>query len=67
MGVVAALAPKNCDDLFNSGRRADGVYEIFVGRKIIQTFCEFDRDGNNWMVRWQENIFVLQRRLLCEL
>ena len=61
MGVVAALAPKNCDNFFDLSQRADGVYEIFVGRRIIQTFCEFDRNGYNWIVRWLENIFDLER------
>ena len=53
MGVVAALASRNssnCDDLFNLGFRVDGVYGIFVGGKIIQTYCEFDQNGYNWMV-----------------
>ena len=53
MGVVAALASRNssnCDDLFNLGFRADGVYGIFISGNIIQIYCEFDRDGYNWMV-----------------
>ena len=60
MGVVAALASRNssnCDDLFNLGFQADGVYGIFVGGNIIQTFCEFDRNGSNWMVCWQKKLF----------
>ena len=64
LGVVAALASRNssnCDDLFDLGLRANGVYGILVGEKIVQTFCEFDRDGYNWMVRWQGNIFKIQR------
>ena len=57
MGVVAALAPKNCDDLFHL-YTVDGVYDIHVGKSIIQTYCEFDRNGTNWMVRKQKNIHV---------
>ena len=59
MGVVAALASRNnrnCDDLFNLGSRADGVYGIFVGGSITQAFCEFDQNGFNWMVCWAEKI-----------
>ena len=55
--VVPALASRNlhnCDAIFNLGQRTDGVYEIFVGSTLVQTFCEFDRDGYNWMVCWQK-------------
>ena len=51
-GVVIALAPKNCDDVFNLHQKAvDGVYGVSIGRSIIQTYCEFGRNGFNWMVR----------------
>ena len=55
MNVVAALAPKNCDDIFNLRQQAvvDGVYDIHVGGSIVQTYCEFNQNGTNWMVRKQ--------------
>ena len=59
--VVAALASRifsNCDDLFEHGLRADGVYGIFVGENVIQTYCEFDRDGYNWMVRCKKKCLI---------
>ena len=52
-GVVAALLPKDCDDFYNLGWRANGVYDVHVGRSTVQTYCEFNQDGYNWMV----NIF----------
>ena len=60
--VVLAIAlrhPHNCDDIFNIGQRTDGVYEILVGSTIVQTFCEFDRDGYNWMVCWQKKMHLI--------
>ena len=58
--VVAALAPKNCDDLVRLRPKAvDGVYDVSTGRSIIQTYCEFDENGFNWMVR-RQNIISLR-------
>ena len=43
---------QNCDDRYEAGYRTDGVYVygISIGGNIIQVFCEFQREGNNWMV-----------------
>ena len=60
MSVVALLKSKNnrnCDDLFNLGVRADGVYRIVVSGNIVQTYCEFDQNGSNWMVCRQKKLF----------
>ena len=66
MGLVAATGPKNCDELFNLRQQAvvDGVYDIHVGKSIIQTYCEFNQNGN-WMVRKQKNkpFMIFERTL----
>ena len=47
---VNLLNRKNCDDVYNAGFRHDGVYDISVNNRLVQVYCQFGSDGNNWMV-----------------
>ena len=40
----------NCDVFHEMGFSTDGVFEIFTGDSLVQAYCEFDREGHNWMV-----------------
>ena len=41
---------RNCDDVPQAGVQADGVYEVFIAGNFVQVYCEFNREGNNWLV-----------------
>ena len=48
--VTATKTGKNCDDFHEIGYSSDGVFGIFTGDSLVQAYCEFDREGHNWMV-----------------
>ena len=40
----------SCEELFRNGSRVDGVYELNVGTRRLQVFCDFQHVGGNWAV-----------------
>ena len=49
--ALAGENNQNCNDLYDAGYRADEVYDIFIQKKFIRVFCEFQFEGYNWMVK----------------
>ena len=47
---TVSFAAKNCDVINAHGYSTDGVFGIFTGDSLVQAFCEFNREGHNWMV-----------------
>ena len=41
---------QNCDDIYDAGYRFNRVYDIFIGEKHIEAFCELKQNGSNWLV-----------------
>ena len=42
---------RNCDDVYDFGYRTSGIYDIFTGERVIQTFCELEQiRKNSWLV-----------------
>ena len=50
----------NCDDISSAGYRTDGVYLLFSGKQFFNVFCEFNKDGHNWMVNMCTNEAILK-------
>ena len=48
MERTAITTRRNCDDMPSGS--GDGVYDIFTGSTIVQAYCEFEKEGQNWMV-----------------
>ena len=49
--VIASVTIRNCDDVYeNYSNSEDGVYTIYTGQQFVQVYCEFQKEGHNWMV-----------------
>ena len=48
---TSAPSATNCNEIFEAGNRDNGVYGIIVSANIYKVYCEFERDGYNWMVK----------------
>ena len=49
--VFTKILSANCDDVYEFGYRASGIYDIFTGERVIETFCELEQIRNNsWLV-----------------
>lgn len=46
--ALSATGPKSCLELFEQGKKTDGVYEIQPGQRKIKVFCDMTRDGGGW-------------------
>ena len=46
--TITIWARRSCDDIPSDSN--DGVYSINTGRQIMEVYCEFDRNGHNWLV-----------------
>jgi len=47
---TSASPARNCDDIYDDISHSEGLYVIFTGENFIQVYCEFQPDGNNWLV-----------------
>ena len=45
-----AKLSQTCDDIYDHGYRSSRVYEILIGGKFTNVFCELEQKGNNWLV-----------------
>ena len=41
---------RDCDGIYNSGSRVNGMYTINVQNTDIRVYCEFQSAGYNWIV-----------------
>ena len=48
--MIVAVTRSNCDEIYEAGIQEDGVYDIFSKISFDQVYCEFDRNGSNWLV-----------------
>ena len=53
MKRTVVFSAKNCDVIHAHGYSTDGVFGILTGDSFVQAYCEFDREGQNWMVSEQ--------------
>jgi len=49
---LAALKPRDCSEIYNFGRRSDGVYKVYSGRpqRQLQVYCDVSTDSGGWTV-----------------
>ena len=40
-----------CDQIFQNGSTTSGRYNMSIGARMVEVFCELGGDGNNWLVR----------------
>jgi len=43
---------RDCDGIYNQGIRDDGIYGLLVRKGYVEGYCEFQKDGHNWMVNY---------------
>ena len=49
-GNLRIQLPRYCNKLYNEGTRGDGIYDVIANGNRIEVFCEFEKNGHNWLV-----------------
>ncbi|XP_076810483.1 ficolin-1-like [Clavelina lepadiformis] len=50
IAIVKSFQGQDCNDVFDNGYTASGIYTINVGGKATQAFCDMETDGGGWTV-----------------
>ncbi|CAK8681822.1 unnamed protein product [Clavelina lepadiformis] len=48
--MKTSISPHNCNDVFDNGYTASGIYTINIGGKATQVFCDMETDGGGWII-----------------
>ena len=43
--------PIHCDKLYNEGTSVSGIYHVDVNGRNVTIYCQFEKNGMNWVVR----------------
>jgi len=62
---LTAAGPRDCSEIYNSGRQSSGAYTLYVGglQQPVQVYCDMTADGG-WTVCISPKIYFNCKLLL---